>query len=69
MPLVRALCLFFASFALVGAREGFFRDYCFQCHGPEKEKGDLRLDTLPPDSPDWGLVLRVLENGEMPPKN
>jgi hypothetical protein len=48
--------------------EGFFKTHCFHCHGPEKQKGDLRLDTLPPGAEEWQLVLEVLENGDMPPK-
>ena len=24
----------------------FLNDYCIKCHGPKKEKGDLRLDKL-----------------------
>ena len=46
---------------------------CCQCHGPDKQKGDLRIDTLDADlfagnDVDWWLdVLAVLTNGEMPP--
>jgi hypothetical protein len=48
---------------------------CFECHGPDKQKGDLRIDTLNADlfsgdDVDWWLeVLAVLTNGEMPPED
>ncbi len=48
---------------------------CSQCHGPKKQKGDLRVDTLDADlfkgnDVDWWLeVLAVLTNGEMPPED
>ncbi len=47
---------------------------CFECHGPDKQKGELRIDTLNADlfsgdDVDWWLeVLAVLTNGEMPPE-
>ncbi|MCB9878742.1 MAG: DUF1592 domain-containing protein [Planctomycetes bacterium] len=46
---------------------------CYGCHGPEREKGDLRVDELDPDLfaggdvETWLDVLSVLTNGEMPP--
>jgi len=46
---------------------------CLTCHGPEEQKGGVRLDSLNPDlfegnDVDWWLdVLAVLSNGEMPP--
>lgn len=48
---------------------------CFRCHGPKRQKGDLRLDTLDPDlfsgnDVDWWLdVLAAVSNGEMPPED
>ena len=48
---------------------------CVGCHGPDKQKGDLRIDTLDPDlfhgkDVEWWLhVLSVLSNGEMPPED
>jgi hypothetical protein len=68
MPLGHILFVFLASLTLAGANETFFKDHCLKCHGPEKQKGDLRLDTLAANSDDWHLVLEVLENGDMPPK-
>ncbi len=48
--------------------------YCHSCHGPEKQKGDLRFDTLPvePSAKDfdgetWHDALDQLNLGEMPP--
>lgn len=68
MPLGHILLAFLASLTLAGANETFFKDHCLKCHGPDKQKGDLRLDTLAADSDDWHLVLEVLENDDMPPK-
>ncbi len=48
--------------------------YCYKCHGPEKQKHDVRLDVLDPDMVDgihaenWHDVLDMLNLGEMPPK-
>ena len=47
--------------------------HCVQCHGPEKSKGDLRLDTLAGDFDDrteanaWLEVRTRVNLGEMPP--
>ena len=47
---------------------------CLGCHGPAKQKGKLRLDTLSPDlvkgadAETWHDVLNKLNLGEMPPK-
>lgn len=46
---------------------------CVQCHGPDKQKGKLRLDTLDPDmiggadTEPWLAVMDVLTHNEMPP--
>lgn len=47
--------------------------YCFECHGPEKQKGDIRLDTLRGDFGGdeydlWQTILELLEIEEMPPE-
>jgi len=48
---------------------------CVGCHGPEKQKGEFRIDTLNPDlikgdDKDWWLeVMDVLSNREMPPED
>jgi len=47
---------------------------CFECHGAEKAKGELRLDLLPTDfsvretRERWRGVLEQLKAGTMPPK-
>lgn len=48
---------------------------CLECHGPIKQKGKFRIDTLDPDlvhgqDVSWCLeVMGVLNNGEMPPED
>ena len=48
---------------------------CFRCHGPEKQKGKLRLDQLDPDmvngnsAETWHDALNQLNLGEMPPED
>ncbi len=47
--------------------------YCVQCHGEQKHKADLRLDTLAghfsgADAESWHDVLNRVEIGEMPPE-
>ena len=52
----------------------FLSQHCFDCHGTEKQKGDIRLDTLGKDLTKhenleiWQGVLDQLNLGEMPPK-
>lgn len=49
------------------------RKSCFECHGPETQEADLRIDALNPDLhrgadvERWLDVLSVLTNDEMPP--
>lgn len=46
---------------------------CVECHGPDTQEGNIRLDTLDPNlltgkDVDWWIeVLAVLSKGEMPP--
>jgi hypothetical protein len=53
----------------------FFRTYCISCHGPDKAKGDIRLDALrlpirnDDDAEMWHRVMEALQFGEMPPDN
>ena len=48
--------------------------HCAACHGPDKQKGGVRLDKLDPDfingihAEDWHDVLNALNLGDMPPK-
>ena len=52
----------------------YLAKYCFQCHGPEQQKADLRLDQLDPDmvhgsdTDMWQEVLDLTNVSEMPPK-
>jgi mono/diheme cytochrome c family protein len=54
--------------------EAFLETHCIRCHGPEKEKGDLRIDQLSRDfklgrdTHHWGEVIEQVNSGEMPPK-
>ena len=51
----------------------FLQKHCVQCHGPEAQEGDLRLDRLNPNllaGPDiesWNKIRYRLVAGEMPP--
>ena len=55
--------------------EPVLKRVCVVCHGPEKQKGKLRIDTLDPDlqkgkDVNWWLeVFDVISNGEMPPED
>ena len=48
--------------------------YCVDCHGPNKQKGDMRLDEIDPDVvrgtsfDQWEDVREAFNSGEMPPK-
>jgi mono/diheme cytochrome c family protein len=69
-----------ASLGLAGAVraaepfDAFLEQYCIGCHGPKKEKGDLRIDQLSRDfklgvdAQRWADVIEQLDSGEMPPK-
>ena len=52
----------------------FVKQHCVECHGPDKQKGDIRLDTLGHDLSQpqvleiWQGILDQLNLGEMPPK-
>lgn len=54
--------------------EALLEKHCVHCHGPEKEKGDLRIDKLSRDfkagvdSHHWAEALEKVNSGEMPPK-
>ncbi len=55
------------------ALRGFFSTYCVECHGPDKQKGDRRFDTLvlPVAKTDTLIdlqdIIDQLNLGEMPP--
>ncbi|MEZ5301691.1 MAG: c-type cytochrome domain-containing protein [Verrucomicrobiales bacterium] len=75
-------CLFLAAgLLLVGAVradepfEAFLQKHCIACHGPDKEKGNLRIDELSrdfqlgEDSHLWAEVLGQINAGDMPPED
>jgi len=74
-------CLLLAAYvglvsAVRGAEpfEAFLTTHCIGCHGPEKTKGDLRIDKLSrdfklgADTHHWAEVMEQINSGEMPPK-
>lgn len=50
----------------------FLTEHCVKCHGPDKQKGDVRLDTLTGDLAKegelWATVRDQIRDGLMPPK-
>jgi mono/diheme cytochrome c family protein len=54
--------------------EAFLKTHCLSCHGPEKEKGNLRIDQLSRDFKSgldthlWHEVIERINSGEMPPE-
>jgi hypothetical protein len=54
--------------------DAFLEKHCISCHGPKKEKGDLRIDQLSrdfklgADSHHWAEMIEQVNSGEMPPK-
>ena len=71
------LCVFSCFISSADAAETFEKflsKYCIECHGPDKEKGDLRIDKLSRefntgiDSQHWAEVIEQINTGDMPPK-
>ena len=73
--------LFFAALRPVAAAEAptpeqlrkFGQEFCFKCHGAQKQKGDFNFETYL-EKPDvirdrkaWEKVAELLDSGEMPP--
>ena len=54
--------------------EAFLEKHCVRCHGPQKEKGDVRIDRLSRDfksgvdTHHWAEALDKVNSGEMPPE-
>ncbi len=54
--------------------DAFLTKHCISCHGPDKAKGDLRIDQLSrdfklgADSHHWAEMIEQVNSGEMPPK-
>ncbi len=83
-PIARSLCLAALISANASAAGGdssfakiaqpFIKENCAACHGPEKQKGKLRLDTLRADFRDplvvekWKEVVNSVNGHEMPPE-
>lgn len=69
-----------ASLGLAGSSraaepfEAFLATHCVRCHGPDKVKGDVRIDQLSrdfgkgADSHHWAEVIEQVNAGHMPPK-
>ena len=61
------------SDATAAFRLEFLGTNCVSCHGPEKQRGDFRIDTAPYDlgtssgRARWQLVLDRIDHEEMPP--
>ena len=73
--LLLVLCLMLSTSLSADEKfEAFLTKYCVDCHGPDKEKGDLRLDKLSRefnsgiDSQHWAEVIEQINTGDMPPK-
>jgi hypothetical protein len=55
--------------------EPFLREYCLDCHGPGKQKGQVRFDDVSWEITDndtaqrWQDVLDQLNGGDMPPED
>lgn len=55
--------------------EPFLEEYCVDCHGPHRQKGQVRFDTLSWEINDndtaqrWQDVLDQLNGGDMPPED
>ena len=74
-------CSLFPALSFAGEIPSFekevfpiLREYCVKCHGPEKQKGKVRLDTLSRNVKEdrsaaetWHDALNVIQLGEMPP--
>ncbi|MCZ6673695.1 MAG: DUF1592 domain-containing protein [Verrucomicrobia bacterium] len=74
--LLPVLCLLSSvSFLLASPRVEFLKEYCFQCHGPDKQKADRRFDGLTDSVTDskqielWQEILDMLNLEDMPPED
>ena len=76
---MKRFCLVFALFILslsVHAElpRTFLKNYCFKCHGSEKQEAHRRFDQLPPpitkleELESWQEILDQLNLGDMPPE-
>jgi hypothetical protein len=72
--LVTLSWLLLATGAIGKESQSFFKTHCIKCHGPEKQKGKLRLDTLTwspaasHNAETWQAIVDRISDGEMPPE-
>ena len=82
---IPVLLSFLSANSLVGAEttptvcldeqhRGLLRDHCVPCHNAEKQKGNLRLDTIAftmdtvANAELWQKILNAVNSGDMPPE-
>jgi hypothetical protein len=76
---MRAIALIASGFVIYGALvaadpQTFLKDYCIECHGAEKQKGERRFDqlALPAQTTEHVIdlqdIIDQLNLGDMPPK-
>lgn len=73
LPVLCAAMIVTPAAAAVDAKavDHFLEQHCVKCHGPDEQKGKLRLDNLakpPMELEQWTEVLEAIEYGDMPPK-
>jgi len=67
--------LVFADESPLEKARPFLKQHCYECHGPEKQKNDLRFDTLGTSLAQqetlatWQAILDELNLGSMPPES
>ena len=72
---IALLGLFSAGALHAELPETFLKQYCYKCHGPDKQKADRRFDVLPATIKDvrqqeqWQESVDQLNLGEMPPED
>lgn len=74
LPRFVLAALLFSSQLQAVELEAYLKEHCLRCHGPEKDKGDFRIDTLSRDFASgadaelWFEVVTRIGAGEMPPE-
>ena len=72
---IALLGLFSAGALHAELPETFLKQYCYKCHGPDKQKAKRRFDNLPAAIKDfrqqeqWQEIVDQLNLGEMPPED
>ena len=72
--LLASAALASSAIAAEPAFEAFLEKHCVACHGPDEEKGDLRIDVLSRDFSSgfdthlWHEVIERVNSGSMPPR-